>query len=59
MSDKFKIGDGVLTEENSIARVVEIDPCTVAPDKLVKIRIGKNVYVWVKMSKLNNLEVIK
>lgn len=53
MSDELKVGDPVLTDENGIVFVVEIDDQTIAHDKLIKIRIGQNVYVWVKMSELN------
>ena len=59
MSNELRVNDPVLTDENDIGFVVEIDDQTIAPDKLVKIRIGQNVYVWVKMSKFNDSKVMK
>ena len=59
MSNELRVSDPVLTDENNIGFVVEIDDQTIAPDKLVKIRIGQNVYVWVKMSDLIESEVMK
>lgn len=59
MSNELRVNDPVLTDENNIGFVVEIDDQTIAPDKLVKIRIGQNVYVWVKMSDLIDSEVMK
>ena len=59
MSNELRVNDPVLTDENNIGFIVEIDDQTIAPDKLVKIRIGQNVYVWVKMSDLVGSEVMK
>ena len=53
MSDGLKVGDFIPTDSNGLGVVVEIDCCTIAPDKLVKIRIAENVYVWIKMSEYN------
>ena len=59
MSNELRVNDPVLTDENNIGFVVEIDDQTIAPDKLVKVHIGQNVYVWVKMSDLIDSEVMK
>ena len=59
MSNELRVNDPVLTDENNIGFVVEIDDQTIAPDKLVRVCIGQNVYVWVKMSDLIDSEVMK
>ena len=56
MNMQIKIGDTILTSENDNANVVEIDIHTIAPDKLIKFRIGKNVYVWIKESQIANIK---
>ena len=53
MNNELRVGDRVPTDNSGFGVVVEIDFCTIAPDKLVKIRISENVYVWVKMSEFN------